>query len=134
MAGCLLDAIASIHAEWSYQEPTKVWGQKYPDCNGHRQSPIDLEFIEKKYIDHIALELDPSYSEIHHFKITNNGHTLQASTADEEGPRPTLRFANEEFRFEQFHFHWGENDNYGSEHAIGGHKFPVEVKPIKARL
>ena len=31
------------------------------------------------------------------------------------------------FVAQQFHFHWGARDERGSEHAINGHVFPMEV-------
>ena len=31
------------------------------------------------------------------------------------------------YRLKQFHFHWGGADERGSEHTIGGTKFPCEV-------
>lgn len=31
------------------------------------------------------------------------------------------------YRFVHFEFHWGLNDSVGSEHAIYGVKFPLEV-------
>ena len=34
------------------------------------------------------------------------------------------------FRAAQFHFHWGSDDNKGSEHTIDGDSFPLEVRFI----
>ena len=31
------------------------------------------------------------------------------------------------FQLLQLHFHWGENDTLGSEHAVDGEKFPMEM-------
>lgn len=31
------------------------------------------------------------------------------------------------YRLVQYHFHWGENDNEGSEHTLGGLRYPAEL-------
>lgn len=31
------------------------------------------------------------------------------------------------YKFEQFHFHWGDKDSEGSEHRLNGHMYPAEV-------
>ncbi|KAJ8401501.1 hypothetical protein AAFF_G00384200 [Aldrovandia affinis] len=31
------------------------------------------------------------------------------------------------YRLKQFHFHWGASDDKGSEHTVGGTKFPCEL-------
>lgn len=31
------------------------------------------------------------------------------------------------YEFSQLHFHWGDNDNIGSERAINGKKYPIEL-------
>ena len=33
-----------------------------------------------------------------------------------------------EYKFEQFHFHWGGKDSEGSEHRVDGKMYPAEVK------
>ena len=32
--------------------------------------------------------------------------------------------------FGQLHFHWGENDTFGSEHTIDSEQYPLEVMGI----
>lgn len=31
------------------------------------------------------------------------------------------------YKFEQFHFHWGDKDSEGSEHRLNGKMYPAEV-------
>ena len=33
------------------------------------------------------------------------------------------------YGLEQFHFHWGAEDDRGSEHLVSGHAYAAEVKP-----
>ncbi len=35
---------------------------------------------------------------------------------------------SETYRATEFHFHWGNNNNQGSEHTINAKKYPMEVK------
>lgn len=43
-------------------------------------------------------------------------------------PKLTGNFLNDDiYQFEKLHFHWGSHDYIGSEHAINGLKFPLEV-------
>lgn len=34
------------------------------------------------------------------------------------------------YRLKQFHFHWGASDDRGSEHTVGGTKYPAEVNVV----
>ena len=33
----------------------------------------------------------------------------------------------EDYNVKQIHFHWGSNDNKGSEHTLKSNKYPLEV-------
>ena len=46
------------------------------------------------------------------------------------GKRPSITGSaafDDLFLFEKMHFHWGSKNTLGSEHAIFGQKFPVEL-------
>jgi carbonic anhydrase len=34
---------------------------------------------------------------------------------------------DQSYRFVQYHFHWAQNDNEGSEHTVNGIRYPVEL-------
>lgn len=34
------------------------------------------------------------------------------------------------YKIEQYHFHWGDNSQHGSEHAVDGVKYPIEVRKV----
>lgn len=38
------------------------------------------------------------------------------------------------YQFEQFHFHWGENDTVGSEDLIDNHAYPAELHVVLRNL
>lgn len=35
-----------------------------------------------------------------------------------------------DYEFAQFHFHWGDNDTFGSEDLIDGRSFPMELHMV----
>lgn len=37
------------------------------------------------------------------------------------------------YRLRQFHFHWGQTDEQGSEHTVDGKKYASEVKSMKEK-
>lgn len=46
------------------------------------------------------------------------------------GPRPAVTGSalfDDVYMFQQFHFHWGSKNTIGSEHAVFGQKFAMEV-------
>ncbi|MEM8566787.1 MAG: carbonic anhydrase family protein [Bacteroidota bacterium] len=109
---------------WSYQGETgpENWAEieKQSDCDGKKQSPINIIDIEVKD-DASLLPLDIHYSDsvkIH--DVTNNGHSIQYNF--EEGDYITI--GNRKFDLKQIHFH------EASEHTINGVHFPLEIHMV----
>ncbi|KAG7272295.1 hypothetical protein CRUP_014180 [Coryphaenoides rupestris] len=114
---------------WGYSAengPAK-WGKDFPNADGVRQSPINIEPAAAKFdagLQPLSLTYDPSTS----MDILNNGHSMQVTFTDDtdssilkNGPISGV------YRLKQFHFHWGASDNHGSEHTIDGTKYPAEL-------
>ncbi|WAR27288.1 CAH9-like protein [Mya arenaria] len=61
--------------------------------------------------------------------VTNNGHTVQMSISDAEigNIHMTGGGLTGQYNALQLHFHWGPNDDEGSEHTFRGHQFPLEI-------
>lgn len=61
--------------------------------------------------------------------LVNTVHLISVyvyMTSDEPEKRPQLRggpLLEDTFYFEQMHFHWGEEDVWGSEHFIDGQRY-----------
>lgn len=106
---------------WTYEGETgpKHWVEieKESDCDGKRQSPINI--IDVNVIDDASLiPVDTHYSanvKIH--EVTNNGHTIQYNF--EKGDFIILNDDNYELK--QIHFH------EPSEHTINGIRYPLEM-------
>ncbi|XP_068711035.1 carbonic anhydrase 2-like [Montipora foliosa] len=103
----------------------------YKDCpiavNGRRQSPIDLIDPEVKRDSNLK-PLKASYPPFPMSKILNNGHTAQfspdaTSNLSELSGGPLAK----KYKFEQFHFHWGDKDSEGSEHRVNGKMYSAEL-------
>jgi carbonic anhydrase len=106
---------------WTYEGETgpEHWVEieKECECNGNKQSPINI--IDIDVIDDSSLKpIDIHYSsQVKIHEITNNGHTIQYNF--EEGDYIILN--NEKYDLKQIHFH------EGSEHTINGMRYPLEM-------
>ncbi|KAG8035753.1 hypothetical protein G9C98_001409 [Cotesia typhae] len=115
--------------EFDYKAPDK-WKDKFPSCGGSNQSPVNLDF--KKFREVV----DPQKLQFHHYDnvpkkmiIVNNGHTLElrGQWPDNEIPFISGGPLQSQYIFHQLHFHWGINNQEGSEHTIHGKSFPLEM-------
>ncbi|XP_066512038.1 carbonic anhydrase-like [Hoplias malabaricus] len=114
---------------WGYGEHDGPahWSESFPVANGPRQSPIDIIPSQAQFdptLKQIKLKYDPTTAK----SILNNGHSFQVDFADDDN-RSTLIGGpvTGTYRLKQFHFHWGAADERGSEHTVGGTKFPCEL-------
>ncbi|XP_044020116.1 carbonic anhydrase 1-like [Aphidius gifuensis] len=114
-------------ADWSYENPDD-WKTNYPDCGGENQSPIDL--VENDTIQFGALDLDwKNYEKLpKSVKAVNIGRSVQLDMEwnEDEIPSITSSLFDGEYVFAHYNFHWGANDDSGSEHTFDGHSFPFE--------
>lgn len=104
---------------WSYEGETgpEKWGQlctSFSDCNGKKQSPIDLKGAE---FEEGLGELAIMYKNTSTLKAINNGHTVQVNLDAEN----SFEVDGGAFSLKQFHFHCP------SEHTIDGNSYPMEA-------
>ncbi|KAH3769696.1 hypothetical protein DPMN_170970 [Dreissena polymorpha] len=118
-------------AHWGYTEtngPT-TWNKNFPIAEGSRQSPIDI--VPSKAVfdsdltasDSLRVDYTPE-DEAH---LQNNGHSVMCQIT-KTGYLTGGPLGSQQFRLEQFHLHWGADDNRGSEHTIDGKMFASEVR------
>jgi carbonic anhydrase len=108
--------------------PPERWGEKFPECSGKKQSPIDI--INSKYSKDLPpIEFHYSPTEM---VIRNNGHTTEINyeyafeNEDEYkddndvdnmgGSSNYIEIGQEKCDLVQFHFHTRSEDVIGSEH------------------
>ncbi|XP_053361733.1 carbonic anhydrase 5A, mitochondrial isoform X1 [Clarias gariepinus] len=112
------DYIPKLHPMW--QEPLEVPG-------GDRQSPIDIS-LRKSVFDPTLKPLVTQYDPRTCQQIWNNGYSFLVEY-DDTTDKSILRGGplEDQYRLCQFHFHWGENNTWGSEHTVDRHLYPAEL-------
>ncbi|XP_045435977.1 carbonic anhydrase 9 isoform X2 [Pipistrellus kuhlii] len=118
------------HSHWRYGGGPP-WPQVAPSCAGRFQSPVDIRPEHAAFCPALrppvllGFELPPR-PELH-LRLRNNGHTVQLTLP------PGLQMAlgpGREYRALQLHLHWGAAGRPGSEHTVGGHRFPGEIHVV----
>jgi len=121
---------------WGYIEPgndeTKApsrWGEISANCNGERQSPVDIAQLFVQY-DETLGDIDALYVS-EDAQLTNNGHTnlltLNGDLADQLNIPGLLSGT---YRVGQLHWHWGLIDTLGSEHTVDHRSYPGEMHVV----
>lgn len=106
---------------WSYAGETSPehWTEieKNSDCNGKRQSPINIININtKKSTYKNALNINYNEQTVLN-KVVNNGHSIQFNF--EKGD--SIQYQEKTYHLAQIHFH------EPSEHTIDGIRYPLEI-------
>lgn len=92
----------SAAGHWSYEGEAgpQAWGQLKPEFDkcgsGARQSPIDIRDGIRVDLDPVLFDYKPS-----HFRVVDNGHTVQANVAAGN----SIEVMGRRFELQQFHFH-----------------------------
>ncbi|KAH8398708.1 hypothetical protein KR222_000392, partial [Zaprionus bogoriensis] len=114
------------------------WKEEYKHCSGKYQSPINIDelTVEKKQfpeIEYVNFDVTPESID-----MSNNGHTVLVRMKFPKGKEPRMRggplASKADYQFEQFHFHWGENDTVGSEDLINNQAYPAEMHVVMRSL
>ncbi|XP_070287347.1 carbonic anhydrase 9 [Myotis yumanensis] len=116
------------HSHWRYGGDPP-WPQVSPTCAGRFQSPVDIRPEHTAFcpalgpLELLGFELPP----LPELRLRNNGHTVRLTLP------PGLEMAlgpGREYRALQLHLHWGSAGRPGSEHTVGGHRFPAEIHVV----
>jgi len=121
-----------LSPDWSY---SSSWADSYPICGEGGQSPVNLETVDVAVREHKAPLQFTSYDKINSdtCKLVNTGNTailllttsLSKNPAMFGGPLNTTSYY-----FHQAVFHWGSDDNLGSDHTIRTISYPMEMQLI----
>ncbi|XP_048526349.1 putative carbonic anhydrase 3 [Dendroctonus ponderosae] len=106
------------------------WGEKYSQCLGKHQSPIDIETHSVIWINYPELHFEQFGALLRNVSLENNGHTVVMKILSGEKPRIHGGPLKGVYEFGQLHFHWGPNDTIGSENQIDHHSFPLEMHVV----
>lgn len=114
---------------WGYDEDNgpATWHKNCPIAKtGERQSPIDLITAGTKH-DSDLKPLVVSYPPFTGAKFLNSGHSVQFQPGPGNSAELSGGPLTGKYKFEQFHFHWGNNDSEGSEHRVNGKMYSAEL-------
>lgn len=139
--------------DWDYRShndnekilgPTK-WSQNYGECEGtNNQSPVDLvtssmEVVDKTTVDPIRFfGYDVEGLQKGKWRLENNGHSPEVELLDRKVAKgmymtggPLKKPGDDRYNLLQFHFHWGNTSQEGSEHTVDGKGFPMEMHIVQ---
>uniref|UniRef100_A0A0N5C6N3 Carbonic anhydrase n=1 Tax=Strongyloides papillosus TaxID=174720 RepID=A0A0N5C6N3_STREA len=115
--------------KWNYDDNGPCGPCNWPgDIHGKCQSPIDIDISK---IVRIAADEQfhfKNYNKPLEGQFLNNGHSIQFLPKDSEDvPIISGGKLEQDYRFIQYHFHWGQNNDEGSEHTLNSLQYPVEL-------
>uniref|UniRef100_A0A0N4ZSS2 Carbonic anhydrase n=1 Tax=Parastrongyloides trichosuri TaxID=131310 RepID=A0A0N4ZSS2_PARTI len=114
---------------WNYDDNGPCGPCNWPgDIHGKCQSPIDIDISK---IVRVAADDQfqfKNYDKPLDGQFLNNGHSIQFLPKD-NGEMPSIIGGklDQEYRFIQYHFHWGQHNDEGSEHTLNSLQYPVEL-------
>jgi len=118
-------------ASWGYgpEDGPDKWCNGFPVATeGKRQSPIDIE--SGKSIDGSAVTKSAPliwhYEKDHCLNIENTGASWKVNVKG-EGSSLVGGPLDSQYELWQFHAHWGNADDHGSEHTVDGKSYAAEL-------
>lgn len=125
-----MDAIGEnfyMSLDWGYCEVNgpHSWVSNFPDAAGERQSPIDISPVNVTKLtsdERLQWKYEPESST----KLQNTGSAWKVGV---KGTGSVLKGGplQAEYVLDQFHCHWGETNEKGSEHTVNGEHFAAEL-------
>lgn len=104
------------------------WASTFPAAAGKKQSPIDIQTSSVQHDPTLSqTPLHTLYVKDSEYTIKNNGHSVEVSHSSGNGYQLSGGPLLGKYQFKQFHFHWGGNDEQGSEHLVNGKAYPAEL-------
>lgn len=116
--------------EWSYEGECgpQTWSKIFEGARGKHQSPINIESSLAKYEPSLnTFPLSISYDDDSCFQIKNTGHTFQVDGFQKNASTVSGGPVQNEYNFLQFHMHWGDSLERGSEHLLDGKPYSAEI-------
>uniref|UniRef100_H3A5Q0 Carbonic anhydrase n=1 Tax=Latimeria chalumnae TaxID=7897 RepID=H3A5Q0_LATCH len=131
----LKSVLYKVHWCYSSQDRScgpSTWKDTVSTCGGQNQSPVDLDRQNMQRNKSLGRFTFRGYNIVPpgKWKVVNNGHAVQVNV---EG-NTIMGYINisgaglpNTFRALQFHFHWGNATQNGSEHTLDKEQYPMEL-------
>ncbi|XP_075851975.1 carbonic anhydrase 5A, mitochondrial isoform X2 [Microcebus murinus] len=104
-----------------------LWTGPVPVPGGTRQSPINIRARDSVY-DPRLKPLQVAYDAASCMYAWNTGYLFQVEfDSTTEGSGISGGPLENHYRLKQFHFHWGAENAWGSEHTVEDHAYPAEL-------
>ena len=108
------------------------WGKVSAHCSESAQSPINIETSTVKKnsnLKGLRFTCDNKYGKVSG-KMVNNGHapTLVINKGEGTAKLTGGPLGDNVYRLQQLHFHFGCDDDKGSEHTVNGEAYSGEVQ------
>nr|CAH0097998.1 unnamed protein product [Daphnia galeata] len=106
--------------------PHSYTAKHFLHAPGHRQSPINIRPDEVKLDPRLNIKrLTWNYPK-ETTELLNTGYCWKAHVPT-EGATLSGGPLSHEYQLAQYHCHWGENDQIGSEHVVNGQAYGAEI-------
>lgn len=130
----LIPTVLSSTVPFEYSEQCE-WPQKYPECGGDYQSPIELSCKDAQEFDDVPPMKFHSYSRTipgGSLILKNTGHTVELTICPHYKLKPKVDggFLPGVFDFVNIHFHWGSSDRQGAEHILNEKRLSLEMHMV----
>jgi len=116
-----IDILLCTADAWNYAESgPDVWKDSFSTCASTSQSPINIKTACTTYQSFPSFQFSSTYDLTQDFRLLHNGHTLNGEQVNANAFPLILSGGglSENFTFNNFHLHWGENYDEGSEHQL----------------
>ncbi|XP_052815147.1 carbonic anhydrase-like isoform X2 [Mya arenaria] len=123
-----MDMSDTMAQSWGYtsENGPHTWATKFPDAAGHAQSPVNICCNDVIYDSALNMtSLKTTYDVEDSFEVVNTGESFKVNI--KKNSELTGGPLKDTYRLEQFHLHWGSNDDHGSEHTIDGQTYAAEL-------
>jgi len=117
-------------SQWSYEGETGPanWAKFYPPAGGNTQSPINIETEKAEYDQQLSEKpLSFTYDDNCFKFVENTGASFNVTGTPEAVSHVTGGPVKDDFKFLQFHIHWGTQHEEGSEHTVNGKMTEAEL-------
>lgn len=98
---------------------------------GRNQSPIDIKSSQAEVTSYQPFEFAPSaFDKLTTTSLENDGHSVIVSNEKFEKIMISGGGLQGVYRLQEPHFHWGKNNDEGSEHLVNGKAYPLEMHAV----